>query len=245
MRFSVKMRASKDGKHISGGERIVGQELLEKTVVELLRRPREFDLMNIKVQRLEDVNYIEKGLDIYTYIFDSVEKANLFAIELISKATSLEFKTIKRYIELIHTGASDDGQVMRGAMVVDTLGNRREVDRNRGVRTTNVDFEDREKVVDFLLERGFSARTVDAVAIATKNLKSSYILAEYCISDDPEYLFGYVALKGKYIRIYPLKEIGNPNGGRIYFVKDDVDIQQLYRYLQEESFLIKDLGDIR
>jgi len=41
-----------------------------------------------------------------------------------------------------------------------------------------------------------------------------------------------------------LKEYSNPKGGRIYFVKDDTDIEELYKYLQEESFLIKEVGSL-
>lgn len=243
--FSIKMRASKDEKHISGGERIVNQDLLKDIVIQLIERPKDFDFMNIKIQKLTEIRYIPTGLDIYTYRFNSVEDANRFAVEIINKATNIGHQIIDKYIKLVHTGASSTGQVMRGAMIVDTEGRRREIDRDRGIRTTNIDFEDREKITKALLERGFSSRTVDALAIATKNLNSDYILAEYCISDDPEYTFGYVAIKGKYIRIYPLKEFGNPKGGRIYFIRKDTDIQRLYKYLEEDSFLIKDLGDIK
>jgi 6-carboxyhexanoate-CoA ligase len=80
--------------------------------------------------------------------------------------------------------------------------------------------------------------------LSTKNLNHPNIIAEYCISDQPDYTTGYVAVNNTYYRINPLKEYSNPKGGRIYFVKDDADIEELYKYLQEESFLIKEVGSL-
>lgn len=242
--YSIKMRASKDGVHVSGGERIADRSKIKQILDELIDRPVEFDFMNIKVQKLENVNYVKKSLDIYNYTFQDYVQANEFAARLITEETGLSREIVERYIRLIHSGASDDGNVMRGAMLVDTDGERRELDRNRGVRTTNVDFLDREYITTQVLEKGFTARTVDALAVATKNINHKDILAEYCISDDPNYLFGYVAIKDMYIRIFPLKQEGNPKGGRIYFIKKDANIHDLYRYLEEESILIEGLGEI-
>lgn len=242
--YSIKMRASKDGVHVSGGERIAEQTKLKQIVDELLDRPAEFDFMNIKIEKISKVTYIKKSLDIYTYIFKDYIQANKFAAQLISAETGINIDIVERNINLIHTGAAENGNVMRGAMIVDMEGNRREFDKNRGVRTTGVDFVNREDITHQLLGKGFTTRTADAVAIATKNLNSEHILAEYCISDDPEYLFGYVAVKGRYIRLFPLKEKGNPKGGRIYFVKKNTDINQLYEYLEKENILIEGLGEI-
>lgn len=242
--YSVKMRASKEGKHISGGERIVKEEDIKHVVNQLLNRPKEFDFINIKIDKLKKVGYFDKTLDIHTITFEDIKQANDFASQIISDITGIDTDTVKKYIDLVHTGASETGENMRGAMVVNTDGKRVELDKNRGVRTTNIDYEDRNNIIQALLEKGFTERTADALAIATKNLNSGCILAEYCISDDPDYVFGYVATGRKYIRIYPLKQKGNQKGGRIYFVKKETDTKKLYRYLEEKSFLIKGLGDI-
>lgn len=243
--YSIKMRASRQGVHVSGGERIATGSGIRHVVQELLDRPSDFDFMNIKIQKIQNLKYIEKTLDIRMFSFQDHVQANRFAAELISSHTGIDLQVVQGYIQMVHAGAGEDGNVMRGAMLVDTAGARRESDTNRGVRTTCVDFEDRERVLQKLLPAGFTHRTADALAIATKNLHSNDILAEYCVSDDPSYLFGYVALKGTYIRIFPVKERGNPKGGRIYFIRSDTDIDRLYRYLEEECVIIRDIGEIR
>lgn len=243
--YSIKMRASRKGVHVSGGERIATRSGIKQVVQELLDRPPDFDFMNIKIQKIENLTYIEKTLDIQILSFQDHVHANMFAAELISSNTGIDLQVVQGYIQTVHTGAGEGGNVMRGAMLVDTTGVRREFDINRGVRTTCVDFEDRDGILKKLLPAGFTPRTVDALAIATKNLQNEDIVAEYCVSDDPDYLFGYVALKGRYIRIFPLKEKGNPKGGRIYFIRSDTDINRLYHYLEEECVIIRDIGEIR
>lgn len=242
--FSIKMRASLSGKHISGSERIVKEEDVRNVIDQLLKRPKIFDFMNIKIQKVESIDYIKKSLDIMSITFSDFEKANEFAADLINKSTGIDKGKIEEYIRMIHTGASPDGEVMRGAMVVNRKGERIEMDKFRGVRTTNVDYRDRERIKSILLGKGYTERTLDALAIATKNLNCEYILAEYCISDDPNYIHGYVATYGRYIRLYPLKDRGNTKGGRIYFVDDDVNLVKLYHYLENNTILIEDLGEI-
>ncbi len=242
--FSLKMRASEEDKHVSGGERIVEKENLEEVILELLNRPSSYDFLNIKVQKLKEIDYIEKSLDIKSYTFDNYLEANNFAISLLENA-GIPRKISENYIWLLHTGAGELGNNMRGAMIVNLNGERLELDKSRGVRTTNVDFLNRKNIEKILLEKGFSLRTLDALALATKNLNHPDIIAEYCISDQQDYTTGYVAIKGLYNRISPLKKLNNPKGGRIYFVRNNTDIDKLYNYLQNKSFLIKDLGEIK
>lgn len=241
--FSLKMRASLEDKHISGAERIVEEENLEKTVLELLNRPNIYDFLNIKVERLKEIEYLEKSLDIKSYTFNDYIEANDFAISLL-ESIGIQKEISKKYIWLLHDVTGEYGNNMRGAMIVNLNGDRLELDKSRGVRTTNVDFLNRKDIEKRLLEKGYSLRTVDALALATKNLNHPDIVAEYCISDQSDYTTGYVATKGLYNRISPLKKYGNKKGGRIYFVKNNVNIAQLYDYLQNKSLLIKDLGKI-
>lgn len=59
-----------------------------------------------------------------------------------------------------------------------------------------------------------------------------HIIAEICIFDDPDYVTGYVASKQTgYVRITKLKEIGNPDGGRIF----------LYRGQREEVKILSNI----
>ncbi|WP_297456891.1 6-carboxyhexanoate--CoA ligase [Persephonella sp.] len=242
--FSIKLRASLEGKHVSGAERIVPEEKIEQTLSNLYNRvaSKEHDDINIKIQSVKEKPLIvEKTLPIEELQFDDYIEANQKAIRLLKEVTGLSEKKLKQLITLIHSGAAPDGSNMRGAMIVNLEGERIEKDSFRGVRTTDVDFMDREKVVQKLLQKGWTERTADALALATKNMLHPDIVAEYCISDEPDYLTGYVATKEKYYRFTPLKEKGNTKGGRIYFVKNQVDIDSLYKFLQETPVLIKDV----
>ena len=242
--FSIKLRASKDRKHVSGAERITSYEKIKTVINQLYDRlsHKDFDSINIKIDLLKEKPImVEKTLPVVDMTFKNRLDANKTAIQIIQKQTGLTEEKIKQLIDLIHSGASPDRENMRGAMIVDQEGNRLEKDHFRGVRTSHIDYLDREKVVKKLIKKGFTERTADALALTTKNMLCPDILAEYCISDEPDYLTGYVSTKEAYYRLTPLKEKGNEKGGRIYFVKNGADIDKIYRFLQEKPVLIKDV----
>ncbi|WP_457624615.1 6-carboxyhexanoate--CoA ligase [Persephonella sp.] len=244
--YTIKARSSLKGIHISGAERIVPESQLQEVLSSIQKKitRKEFDTLNIKVELLDKPPaVIKKALPIKEIRFSSYTEANRMAIELISKATGLDKKTIEHLIKQVHSGASPDGNNMRGAMVVDHRGIRVEPDRYRGIRTSSVDFKNRQKITEILISRGFTERTADALCIATKNIHSGFITAEYCISDEPDYTAGYVATGEGYFRLLPLKEKGNPKGGRIYFIKEGTDLEKLQQYLQKEPVLIEELSD--
>ncbi|NPA12927.1 MAG: 6-carboxyhexanoate--CoA ligase [Aquificae bacterium] len=242
--YSIKMRASLKGKHISGAERIVPEEQVLSTPPTLLKRlkGKRFDNISIKVEALEtEPITIPKALKIKEHIFNSPEEGNKRAVEIIHRATGIPHHKIYQIIQTVHRGASPDGSNMRGAMIVNQQGERIEADRYKGVRTTLIDFVDRQSIEEKLIKQGYTNRTADALALATKNLHYPDILAEYCISDEPDYTIGYVAVKGVYHRLNPLKKEGNPKGGRIYFVKDGADINKLVKFLTETPVLVEGL----
>ncbi len=241
--FSIKMRSSLEEKHVSGHERIVKDSEIESTLLELYKRGsrKDFDLLNIKLQKItQPIKYLERTLKIENLNFNDYKEANEFAMELICKKTFIPKNVLNNIIYLVHSGCGI-GKNMRGAMVVNQQGKRLEKDKEKGIRTSMVDFVNRNKVLEILKEKGFTERTLDALALSTKNLSFEGMLAEYCISDEPDYITGYVAVDGIYYRITPLKKEGNFFGGRIYFVKNDVDIDTLYYYLKNEPVLIKDI----
>ena len=243
--FSVKLRASKDGKHISGAERITPHEEINTVINQLYHRlsHKEFDSINIKIDILKEKPLlVEKTLPIVNLTFKDHKKANKTAVQIIQKQTGLSEEKIKQLIDLIHSGASPDGENMRGAMIVDQEGGRLEKDQFRGVRTTHVDYLERDKIIQKLIKKGFTERTADAIALTTKNMLHKDIIAEYCISDEPDYLTGYISTKEAYYRLTPLKEKGNKKGGRIYFIKNGADIDEIYRFLEKKPVLIKDVN---
>ncbi|RMA97809.1 6-carboxyhexanoate--CoA ligase [Hydrogenothermus marinus] len=239
--YSIKVRASKENKHISGSERIVSKENIPNVVKQLLERQqnKDFDFSNIKIEKLkQEPIYIEKSLKIVQFKYENYKKSLKKAIDILSKELKKDENWIKSYIELLYKGAGENGENLKGAMIIDLNGNRLD---EKGIRTVLVDFVDREKITEKLEKNGFTKRTVDALALTTKNLNYPNIVAEFCISDDSDYTIGYVSTKKYYYRFIPLKEYQLDKGGRIYFVKNDTNKEKLIKYLRETPVLIKDV----
>ena len=77
----------------------------------------------------------------------------------------------------------------------------------------------------------------EAIVLATKVVHAPGIISELCMSDDPEYVTGYISsLKHGYVRLTPLKDVGNPHGGRIFiFDSRKANIQDTIAYLEEQK----------
>lgn len=239
------MRAEKEGKHVSGAERLVSTpEELHRALRELLKRPREYDKMFITVEEVQSVEVLPRALTIYSHDFRRVEDAHEFAVKKLGEEGIPE-KVVRRALELLKAGANPKGGNMRGAVLMDfESGERLEPDRERGVRTVRMDWKDRKGLRKLLKERGikkhYTDRLMDALVLATKNVHCG-VLAELCWSDDPEYTTGYVAGKGiGYVRIKPMKEQGNPLGGRVYFVRRD-RLQELIECLESRALIVETL----
>lgn len=242
--YSVRMRASFLGQHISGAERILQKEDIPKVLLELYKRPSKFDELVLTIEKLSSVKVIEKALSIYSYDFKSLEDARKFAIELLEKS-GVSQSCAKFAIELLSRGASPDFKNMRGAALMDPQSCKRlEKDPFRGVRTVKVDWLSRSEIKKTLLKRSikreYLKRLPDALALATKNIHCG-VLAELCWSDDPEYETGYIAspLLG-YVRIKPMKQKGDPKGGRVYFVSKE-KLEDIVSCLEKLPILIKSL----
>ncbi len=239
MMFSVRMRAELHGRHTSGAERLVGKDALEKTVLELLKRPKEYDSLNIKVETVDKIQKIGKALPVSSYRFRNCREARAKAVELLR--SYIDETILHKAINTLSKGANPSGGNMRGALIMDIeTGKRLEPDKSRGIRTILVDWEDRELVKEQLLSSGYTERTLDALAIATKNVRCG-VLAEICWSDDPDYTTGYIASPSLgYVRLSPMKERGNPLGGRVYFVRKK-ESSKVIECLEKEAFLIVSL----
>lgn len=64
--YSIKMRSSKDGNHISGAESIIDEVNLEKAVTQLIKRALNHskgkaENINIKIEELDEnkINYLD------------------------------------------------------------------------------------------------------------------------------------------------------------------------------------------
>lgn len=236
--ISVRMRASLKGEHVSGAERIVEKSSLDKTVIELLNRPKDYDFININVELLKDVFFIDKALKIESFEFKTVKEAKTKLIQILESYVKKDI--LSKALTLLENRTKN----IRGAHLLDIeLGELLEQDRDRGVRTVKIDWEDREGIKSILLKNGFTERTVDALAIATKNIECG-VLAEICWSDDPNYVSGYVTVSNTktYYRLTPLKEKGDPFGGRVYFISRK-NLDKVVSCLENKAFLIRSLSE--
>ena len=214
--YSLKMRASKHtangDEHVSGAEKILYREELPDNMSALLERALHHakgraDFINLKVEAVQP--------DELTYI-------NALPVSCIETATPAEGQAaILRILEKmgIHNGPAilkkfSETYAMRGAMLLDadTL-ERLEPNQERGIRATYMDAEHAIPAHPSDCKNHFQ----EAIVLASKVVHAPHILAEICMSDDPDYVTGYVASREiGYVRITKLKAMGFPNGGRIF-----------------------------
>ncbi len=250
--YSIRMRASNRGKHVSGAERIATSEEIDSIVGELLARSRKKgnqpDDVTVRVEWLGSaIPQLVTALDVITLNTSDPQTGRSAARRLL-RSIGVSNLAIDRAIKYISVGAAPSGANMRGAMIIDAVtGGRLEPDQERGVRASRFDWTDKAREATGLMLSGAGLthfRTREALALATKVVHAPGVLAELCWSDDPDYTAGYVAsLKTGYVRFPVLKQAGDEQGGRAIFVDRSIhDIDVLLRYLRDEVVLIAGVG---
>ncbi len=247
--YSIKMRASKNNKHISGGETIVFNENeINNIVNEYIKRALNHNLgkpnfINLKIEQINknNIKYIN-SLPIKTINcknkLEGREIAKNILLDELSKYTNNNSENIEKLIEkafkIIDTGN------MRGASILNLNGERLEPNKNRGVRVKNIAYtkELKEKIINNKL---YTERTIDGITIASKVIDLG-VIAELCTSDNKDYTTGYIATKKGYFRINNLKN-KNDNGGRVFFVNINKNnnklIKELINNLENKPYVVK------
>ena len=234
--YSVKMRASEAGRHVSGAEKIVPAEAAPQTAAALVARALahergEPDFVNIKVERPGEVIRLP-ALPVATNVTRTAAEGRRRAAELLAGAG------IARSDEILAKFAESHG--LRGAMLLDadTL-ERLEPDPARGVRATYMDD------AESLLKGTASGKNhyAEAIVLATKVQYAPGIVGEICVSDDPGYVTGYVATRAiGYQRITVIKEKGDPNGGRIFLYRGPREqVAETIRFLEHTAVLVENV----
>ncbi len=235
--YSVKMRASRRGTHTSGAEKIVPASAVPDVASLLaeraLRHPKGApDFLNLKIEALPSDILRLKALAVKTHVTQSAEEGLSLAARLLASEGISRIDEIMRRFSESHS--------MRGAMLLDadTL-ERLEPDRDRGVRATYMD--------DVASLAKGTARGknhyAEAIVLATKVQHAPGIVGEICVSDDPDYVTGYVATKTLgYRRITVIKEKGDPNGGRIFLYRGrKEDVARTIEFLEKTPVLVEDV----
>ena len=240
--YSLKMRASqqvgegdqKHEQHISGAERIVSRDAVEAVCSAMAHRALTHskgdpDFINIKIEKVceKDIQIL-KALPVTRIDVDTWQQGLDKAFELVGEAAAGIREKLPELLQATFP--------MRGAMLYDiATGTRLEPDQQRGVRATYMD--------------ALHSSTVDscknhfneAIVLATKVANAPGMVAELCISDDPNYITGYVASKELgYVRIMKMKEMGDENGGRIFlFDSRKASAEECIEYLQKKKVLVE------
>lgn len=240
--FSVKMRASRerDGvrEHISGAEHMVAASAVPELARDLVLRAQNHskgvpDFINIKVEEVEEASCLRlKALPVRSLACETAKEGLELARDLLKKAGVADPDAVVRLMPKA-------GQ-LRGAMVLDadTL-ERLEPDRERGVRATNMGRAEN-------TQKGTTKNHyAEALVLATKVANAPHIVAEICISDDPDYVTGYVASKSLgYVRILRMKEMGSPEGGRIFLYRGPrEELSATLEFIERKPVLVEDLPE--
>ena len=238
--YSIKMRASQqvDGanKHISGAEKILTEQQVYGCVNSLIERglhhdKGEADFLNIKIEKVaqDELQYLD-ALTVTTVEVDDYQQGLAQIDAFLAEIGAPGLDALKPFLE--------QSYAMRGAMLLDvkTL-TRLEPDPDRGIRATYMD-QDRSGTQNVT---NFKNHYEEAIVLATKVVNCPGIIGEICISDDPNYVTGYVASREVgYRRITKLKPLGSENGGRIFlFDSDQASVDEAINYLQRTRVIVR------
>ena len=202
--------------HISGAERIAGAGAAPAIAAELARRALGHpkgrpDSIHITIEALDEGAVIRiPALPARALACTDAEAGLRLAAALLREAGAPDPGAVIRLLQ--------ESPPLRGAMLVDadTL-ERLEPDRERGVRATRMDMAGGAALPP---APDGKQHYREAAVLAAKVCHAPHIIAELCISDDPDYVTGYVAAPGLgYVRIERLKEAGSPRGGRVFLYR--------------------------
>ena len=247
------MHASRGGRHLSGAERLGGEEALEGLAASLLRRALEHPRGRAERIRLTVEAVAPEAVrtgrlpDLTTRTVDDYRQGRRAALALLADA-GVDPAAADIAMQTLAAGAGLEGSSMRGAMLVESADGRRlEPDRSRGVRVSRMDLTPAaaQRLREGLGPLGLDNLHVrEALVLAAKVLSAPGIVAELCWSDDPDYTAGYVASPSHgYVRFPHLKPLGDERGGRAFFLRSEgLDIEEVIDYLEHAVFLIDKIG---
>lgn len=248
--YNIKMRASRTradlgpgeqsyGEHISGAEHIVRAEEVPDLARELVLRAQKHsrgrpDFINIKVEAVPEDRCLHlQALPVRTLACRTPQEGLATACQLLREAGVAQPEAALQLMPLAST--------LRGAMLLDADSLARlEPDQQRGVRATSMGRAE-------VAASAASGKNhyQEALVLATKVAHAPGMVAEICISDDPDYVTGYVASPSLgYVRITCMKEMGSPHGGRIFFVRGSAeDVARAVHYIEHIPVLVENLPE--
>lgn len=231
--------------HISGAEGICSRAALQRIAREYVNRaithPRgRPDSIVITIEELKKPLRSITALPLMTVKCGSSSRAESIIGKLLTES-SVSTKAITSALSILQ-----NKETMRGAaLLLASSGRRVEPDMQRGVRASRFGIARPAEIrlLTELKKLGINTQPVrEALILASKVASCRDIVAEVCISDDPDYTTGYVASEYLgYVRIPHIKKKRDRRGGRIFFLKENADILQVISYLEKTPILIEDI----
>ncbi len=231
-----------NSEHISGAEGIYEkseiQKICEKYIKRALTHSRgEPDEIVITIEKIRQKPKTISLLPVITLDCNSPEKARKIITQKL-ESLGISKKAIDNGFVVLNSK-----KTMRGAsLILLKSGARVEPDKKRGVRVSRIGIEkSTEKNLSEKLSRAkINTTTVkEALVLASKAAAWPDVIAEVCISDDPDYTTGYIASKEfGYLRIPNIKRENEMHGGRVFFIRETADIAGLTSYLERKPVII-------
>lgn len=236
------MRASKEDprgreRHISGAEGIFDLSEIESAVKDYSRRALEHprgrpDRIVVTIEEIAGEVETAPLLSLTTLQCSSPGEARLIIDEALSRM-GISGVAITQAFQLLSSE-----KTMRGAaLIMKGSGMRVEPDPERGVRVSRlgIDKTARAGLSRLLSRLRINTPTVrEALVLASKVASCPGVVAEICISDDPDYTTGYIASPEMgYLRIPHMKPLGDFRGGRVFFLEDSADVTRVVQYLEK------------
>lgn len=228
--------------HISGAEGLYEEReiaaAINQYVQRALRHPRgRPDKIVLTVEEIKRQPRRAPLLPVSTLQCASPDEARALIVHALSS-----FGASKRAINAALATLSSRKTLRGAALIRLRSGRHAEPDRERGVRVSRLGIE---KASLGTLARRLSAERIntstvrEALALASKVAAHPAVAAEVCVSDDPGYTTGYLASRRSgYVRIPHIKSEGDMRGGRVFFIDDEAEAEEIIDYLERMPVLL-------
>ncbi len=227
--------------HISGAEGLFRkseiQEIVRQYIQRALNHPRGIaDRIIITIEDIKQEPKTISALPVSTMKNTIPKQGKKLARQLL-QSSGISKRAIDNAFGLIKR----DG--MRGAAIITAeKGKRLEPNRKRGIRVSRLGITKSalKELSSELSKYGINSETVkEALILASKVSSCEQVIAELCVSDDPNYTTGYVASKEfGYVRIPHIKDKGSRSGGRAFFVKERKAVRDIIEYLERKPAIV-------
>lgn len=230
--YSIRMRSSADGCHISGAERLAPAVELPQLASAMTSRALHHDkgradTIHITVDKIESstIGTVPALTPFLESNSSPGDARNLIARRL--RDAGIQAADIA--VEMAYSLTD-----LRGAALIDaSSGQRLDPNPARGVRVSTFD------AISHPSKDCTKDHFHEALILASKVHSAPGIVAEICLSDDPFYTRGYLALDGIFHRIPNIKDHGSTLGTRIFIVEPGTDIPELTDYLENAPVYVE------